>query len=108
MQSIWEMNFKDNVSSAVQSMRQIVGAAFGQMSEYERRFESDMGRMQSSMTQTNSVARELRNTFGMYVGISFFKELATDVIKTGAEMEQTRVAYETFIGDVGKATSLLK
>ena len=96
-----------SAASAVASMEAKVGKAHSAMANYQSRYRKEIQDTNQAMRESNSLAGELRSTLAGFATVGFLAGIGKQALETGAEMQQTRVAFETFIGDTEKATKLL-
>ncbi len=78
-------------------------------------FQADISQYRSEMQvlkqSTSGVVGEIRNSFAAIAGLSIagigVKELVSDIIKLGAEMQQTRTAFEVMLGGATLADKVI-
>lgn len=63
--------------------------------------------IEAKAQKTNSTFGGLGGVIARIGGVVAFTQLAKGVINLGADMEQTRVAFGTFLGDTEKANKLI-
>ncbi|MFA6842949.1 MAG: tape measure protein, partial [Bacilli bacterium] len=78
-------------------------------------FTADISQYRSEMQvlkqSTSGVVGEIRNSFAAIAGLSLagigVKELVSDIIKLGAEMQQTRTSFEVMLGSADAAGKVI-
>lgn len=70
--------------------------------------ESKMNSFESKLNGINKLAAGFGIAFGISEGISAITNLATKIVSLGANMEQTRISFETMLGSADRADKVLK
>jgi tape measure domain-containing protein len=90
------LSVKDQFSPTLQNLQKVAGVGQNKVENLAR-----------SMNQTSNIASNLGRTLSGVFAVGGVVSFSNYFVKAGAELEQTRISYQTMVGDVTKGNKLL-
>ena len=107
MPSIWELNFKEEVSQGIGRVERQMAEAFSKMERYEKQFERNMRNASTAVRGVDDSTKNFLKTVGSVVSVAAVAQVGKEMLTTGSAMEQNRIAFQTLLQSVELGNSTI-
>jgi phage tail tape-measure protein len=108
VKSFWQLGFKDMMTPGIAKMQGVVNKTFASLAVHESRVQAMMDKTSQSVNAQNRSFMSLGSTIMAGLGVGSVLALGSSVLRVGSNMEQTRISFQTLLGDVDAANAKIK